>query len=138
VFLSSCSSHDKQERIIFPLYKKCVDFLPSYISDLNSRGYGIEAEYIQFDKQYEAHPGIVGTLILSPKPQYTSNFKIAVNGIELQCFPKHSSAVEADELGLRVLKMEMQAGRKANKEIEFLRLKDGKFIYYYPESAKIH
>jgi hypothetical protein len=112
--------------------------LPSYISDLNSRGYGIEAEYIKFDKQYEAHPGIVGTLILSPKPEYTSNFEVAVNGIELQCFPKHSSTVDADELGLRVLKMEMRARRKANKETEFLRFKDGKLIYYYSEPAKIH
>jgi len=138
ILLCSCSQYEQENEIVLPLYNKCSDILPEYISKLNSKGYGIEAKLIKFDKQYEAHPAIIGTLILSSKPERFNDLKVAINSIELNCFPKYGLTVDADELGLKIVEMEMKQRKNEIKETEFLRLKNGKFIYYYPGSAKIH
>jgi len=127
ILFTACSKK-AEHQVVIPMYKSCVQVLPSYLQSLNQKGYSIEHTAIEFSQIQEAHPGLIGSYQLSSKNK--EDLELVLNGIKLKCFPKTKVSTDADALGLKVLTSEQS--RNESKETEFIRLSNGQLNYYYP------
>lgn len=114
--------------MVIPMYKSCVNVVPSYIETLNQRGYSLKHSAVSFSQTHEAHPGLVGAYTLASNNQ--EKLEVALNGLKLKCFPKTKVSTDAGALGLKVITSEQS--KNASKETEFIRLTNGRINYYYP------